>query len=107
MTENSFKITFEILANDRVRVFLNDSSVGFLRIHSVLIDKKPTMRLTYRDTSSPFKNLIQTSKYTDFAVDSVESLLKDSHVYRRVVAAAIRSYLYNYATVEIPLHLAA
>lgn len=109
MTENTFKITFEILKSDRARVYLNDRAVGLLRIHDVKIAKSNDYRprLTYRDRSSPFKNLIPTSEYTDFSVATVEQLLTEPHVYRHVCAAILRSYLYNYETVQIPLHIAA
>lgn len=112
MTQNSFKIAFEILATDRVRVYLNDSSVGYVRLHEVRLKGADVLRLTYRCSSSPFKCVIPTHDHgpmyaRDLTQETVESLLKDSHVYRRVVSAVIRCSLYNSASVELPLQAAA
>jgi hypothetical protein len=107
MTQNNFKIAFEILATDRARVYLNDKSVGHVRIHDVITKGKRLPRLTYRNSSSPFKNLIPTDQWTDLANETVESLLKRSDVYRHVCAAVIRGALYYHDITELPLHKAA
>ena len=107
MTDNTFKIEFQILAPDRMRVFLNDRAVGYLRIHEFSTSGIRKTRMSYRASSSPYKCLIQTPDYRDLTNETVESMLTDSHVYRRVVAAVIRSDLHNYTIVEIPMRAAA
>jgi hypothetical protein len=103
---NTFKIEFEILAKDRVRVFLNDQRAGNVRLHEVTVNKKPVLRLTYRG-NSPFKNLIKTESYLDLTLYSVEQLLAQGNVYNQIVAVAIRNYLYSYGARDLPLRQAA
>lgn len=112
MTQSNFKIEFEIVAPDRVRVFLNDASVGYVRLHDVRMKGTDKLRLTYRDSSSPFKCVIPTHDHgptyaRDLTQCTVEQLLEDSHIYRRVVSAVIRCSLYNSARVELPMRQAA
>ncbi len=101
-TENTFKIAFEVLAADRVRVYLNDRAAGQVRLHEVGT-KRRAIRLTYRG-NSPFKNLIKTASYLDLTRYTVEQLLLQGDVYNQLVAAVIRNYLFQHGGhAELPL----
>jgi hypothetical protein len=101
MRENQFTVTFEIVDARRVRVFVNDSYQGYVRIQQVRAEGGYKLRLTYRSSSSPFKHLISTRDYLDLATETVADLLRHGDIYRYVVRMVISDYLYSYEAADI------
>jgi len=93
MNNFAMNVTFETVDDTRVRAYVNDKLAGTVTFKSV----KEKLRLTFRNSNSPFKCVIRERNFADAPLNAmtVPEAIKNRDVLTQLIPIVIRNFLYN------------